>query len=44
MLVALTLDQINRSGQRLERTFPNQTLGASLFDERSAAGDYATPV
>lgn len=42
MLVALTLDQINRSGQRLERTFPNQTLGASLFDEQSA-GDYATP-
>ncbi len=42
MLVALTLDQINRSGLRLERTFPNQTLSASLFD-RESQNDLAAP-
>jgi outer membrane receptor protein involved in Fe transport len=41
-LLALTVDQIARSGLTLERTFPGQPTNPDLFS-RESANDYANP-
>ncbi len=42
VLIGLTVDQISRSGLKLERTFPGQTTNSTLFD-RESSNDQATP-
>jgi iron complex outermembrane receptor protein len=44
ILVAATLAQIDRSGLRLDRTFPGQTLLAQLPFDQASARDMAQPV